>query len=235
MTTSNQTIYELDRDTIVKAAMRKVGALASGQTPSSQDYADAQVSLNALVAIFQKKHGMPLWAREDYTLTLVDGTASYTFGIGQTINIPFPLTVHGITLENSSGGKIDAIPVSKSEFDLLSTNASGTPNSYMYQPRVNYGVLSLWPTPDATAVSTYTCVITYQRPFEGFTASAETPDFPQEWQNALIYNLAYNLAPEYGLPKEDRLELKEAAKMYLEDAMDGSAENASLFFQVNRR
>lgn len=229
MTTSNQTIFEISRDTIIKAALRKLGRLSRGQSPDAQQLADGQEALNAIVAEFTTL-GMPLWARSDFTLPLVNGQNTYTFGVGQAVNIPFPLRIHGIVLRNSSGGVISMFPVARDDFNLLNVTSTGTPVNYTYQPLVNYGVLKLWPTPDASIVSQYSCVITYQRPFQGFTSAAETPDFPQEWQNALIYALAVSLAPEYQIPLMDRQILQKEADIHLTTALSAGVEEASYFF-----
>lgn len=230
MTTSSDTTYELTRNQFIEAAMRKCGRLAKGQSADATDLSNGQQALNALIALFQKIHGMPLWARKDLSVTLVASQRDYTIGEGQTINTPFPLKIQQVVIETITGGSmIELLPIAYNDFRLLNTESTGVPTQFTYQPKINLGILSLWPLPDSTAVSTYTLQLTYQRPFEGFTAAGETPDFPQEWQKALIYNLAVDLASEYGVPLDDRRELKKEAKMALEDAMEG--EDASLLFQ----
>ena len=92
MTTSGTTIYQLSRNDIVAAALRKLGVLAAGQTPSAEDYTNGGVSLNALVAEFRSK-GMPLWARKSYSFTPVVSTGTYEIGIGKTFNTAYPLHV----------------------------------------------------------------------------------------------------------------------------------------------
>lgn len=230
MTTSNQTIFEITRDQIIKAALRKLGRLARGQSPDAQQLTDGQEALNAIVAEFTTL-GMPLWARTDFTLPMVAGQSTYTLGVGQAVNTPFPIRIHGIVLRNSFGGVISMFPVARDDFNLLNVTSTGTPVNYTYQPLINYGVLKVWPTPDATVVSEYTAVITYQKPFQGFTAGTETPDFPQEWQNALIYALAVSLAPEYQIPLLDRQQLQKEAEIHLNTALSGGVEEASFFFQ----
>jgi hypothetical protein len=235
MTTSGVSIYELSRDNIIAAAMRKCGRLAKGQSPDSTDLTNGMQALNAIIAEFQTL-GMPLWARAEYNLTMVAGQRDYTFGVGQTINTAFPLHVQGVVLANASGGAVRTLfPEARDDFNLLNRTSTGTPVSFTYQPKVNQGVLSLWPLPDANAVSDYTVRVTYQRPFDGFTSASETPDFPQEWQNALIYHTAVALAPEFGVPLEDRKLLNQEAKMHLDTALQNAAEDASIFFQVDRR
>lgn len=234
MTTSSVTLYEITRNQIIESAMRKCGRLAKGQSADSTDLANAQLALNGLIAQLQTM-GMPLWARKDYSVTLVAGQRDYTIGDGQTIDTPFPLKMQKVVLETVTGGSMREIfPVAYQDFRLLNTESTGVPVSYSYQPKINVGVLSLWPLPDSTAVSAYTLQLTYQRPFEGFSAAGETPDFPQEWQNALIYNLASILAPEYGVPLEDRKLLSQEAAGHLSTALSGGAEESSFFFYPDR-
>lgn len=235
MTVSSDSTYELSRDNIIAAAMRKIGALSRGQSPDSEDLSNAQIALNSLIALFQTL-GMPLWARAEYSITLVASQRDYTIGSGQTINTDFPLRIYKANLSNSDGSAVPEVnPMARADFMLLNTSTIGTPVNYTYQPKVNLGVLSLWPKPDATAVSTYTLKLTYQRPFYGFTSASETPDFPQEWQLALTYGLADLLAPEYGVPLLDRQVLSKQAKDFLDKALDGGAEETSMFFQAERR
>lgn len=234
MATSNDTTNELTRNQIIEAALRKLGVLAIGQTPETEQYTNGQIALNALISAFQAL-GMHLWARKDYTVTLVASQRDYTIGVGQTINTPFPLKIQTAILELTTGGAMrELVPMAYQDFRTLNTESVGIPVNYTYQPKINLGVLSLWPMADSTAASNYTLQLTYQRPFEGFTASTETPDFPQEWQLALIYNLAMTLAPEYGIPLEDRRMLQQEAKMHLDMALSIGNEESSLYWQVER-
>ncbi len=228
MTTSGQTIIEMNRDSICAAALRKIGAIALGQTASATEITNASEGLNNLVAEFQTQ-GMPLWARKDYTITMTT-TGSYTIGVGQTVSTPFPLKILQAWTVLTGGGSIQELwPNAIDVFNRLPTsNATGIPSQYSYQPFIDYGVLRIWPTPDATTVSTRALHISYLAPFEGFTGAANTPYFPREWNNALIYGLADLLAPEYGVPLEDRNMIKKEAKAHMETALDFGMENASL-------
>lgn len=229
MATSNTTIFELSRDSIISAALRKIGALAAGQTASTEDLSNGQQALNALVSEFQT-FGMPLWKRTQYNLTLTASTASYTIGIGQTVNTAFPLRVLSAVIRESGGSAQEVLQLDREAFNLLNTTSTGKPVQFTYQSLVNSGVLKLWPIPD----SAYVLEITYTKPVDGYTSASETPDFPQEWQNALIYGLAVLLAPEYGVPINDRSILFKEAERHLDIAKDFNFENASVYMQVDR-
>ncbi len=228
MTTSGIYSYQLTRNQIIEAALRKLGVMAEGQTPSAQNYSDGMMALNTVIAQL-RAIGMSLWARFEYTFTPT--TNSYTIGTGMTLNTQFPVRLLQ-AYRTDNGAKIPMDLVAREDFNILPTNSTGTPLKVNYQPFVNYGVISLWPTPTSTNTTTVTLV--YQRPFQYFTASTETMDMPEEWYNAIIYNLAVRLAPEWGVPLPDRQMLMQEAKMYTEDALMVGQEDASLFLQPMR-
>lgn len=68
-------------------------------------------------------------------------------------------------------------------------------------------------------------------PFEGFISAADTPYFPREWNNALIYGVADLLAPEYGVPLNDRGMFRKEAEAHREMALDFGLENTSFTIQ----
>jgi len=228
MTTSSTYSYQLTRNQIIESALRKLGVLAEGQTPSTQNYSDGMMALNTVISQLRAV-GMPLWARSEHTFTPTTGT--YTIGTGMTLDTPFPVKLlQAIRTENNA--KIPMEVISRQEYNQLPTSNSDSPLKVNYQPFINYGTISFWPTP--TSSNTATVTLVYQRPFQYFTSSAETMDFPEEWYSALIYNLAVRLAPEWGVPLPDRQLLMQEAKMYTEDALMVGQEDASFFISPDR-
>lgn len=232
MTTSGITIIEMTTTTIVAAALRKIGAIALGQTPTAIETTNATEALNNLVGEFQTL-GMPLWAEKNLVVPMVAGQSQYIIGVGLVVNSAFPLKVlQAWTVDKSGGSKQQLYPNSIDVFNRLpqNTSSSGYPSQYMYQPKINFGELNLWPTPDATTVANKTLTINYIAPFEGFSFISSTPYFPREWNNALVYGLAALLAPEYGVPLNDRGFLNKEAMEHREMALDFGLENASITF-----
>lgn len=228
MTTSSIYSVQYSRDDLSTTALRKLGVIAEGQTPSPQNLSDAAVSLNMLVGMLRAK-GMPMWARAYYTFSTSVNTSTYSIGTGQVFNTPYPLKmlqVYRIT----DGTRIDMDLEADYNFNQLPTNSTGIPIKATYQPQVNLGTLKLWPTPDATAASS-TFTLVYQRPFQYFTSSTDTMDFPEEWYIPIVYNLASLLAPEWGVPIGDRNMLMGEAKGYLDDVLSMGGEDASMFIQ----
>ena len=228
MTTSSVYSYQLTRDEIATAALRKLAVLAEGQTPSSQNLADAQVALNSAIAQMRSV-GMPLWARTEYTITPT--TNVYNIGTGQTISTPFPVRLLQ-AYRTSGNARVPMEIVAREDFNILPTSSSGTPLKVNYQQFINYGVLSFWPTPSSTNTDTVTLV--YQKPFQYFNSSTDTMDLPEEWYNALIYTTAVLLAPEWSVPLSDRQMLKAEANEYVAMAEQSGQETGSFFVQPER-
>ena len=237
MATSGITTTELNRDSIIKGAMRKIAALSKGQVPDTEDLSNASEALNNLVAEYMTL-GMPLWAETFANIPMVGGVNLYTLGVGQQINMAFPLRIlQAWTTLTDGGSKQELNETALYDYSLLptATLTSGVPSQYTYHPKINYGTFRIWPTPDSVTASQRTLTIRYNAPFDTFVAGTDTPYFPREWNNALVYGLAALLAPEYGVPLNDRGMLMKEAEAHKQTALDAGTEWASLFFQPDRR
>lgn len=236
MATSGVTTLQLTRNELIDAAIGTLGVLARGQTPDTEDYTVAATKLNMLIAQMRTKQ-LPLWKRTEYSLTLTASTLSYTLGDGLPLDTPYPLKMlEAYSVPVSGNTRIPIEIISNSEFNILPYSTSGgQPIQLTYQPYINYGVVKVWPTPDSSVATNYTVKLVWQAPFEYFSASTDTLDFPEEYYLPIVYGLAALIAPNWGIPLEDRRELKKEAKEYM-DAVDSfGEEDASLFFQVDRR
>jgi len=234
MTTSGISSYQLTRDEIITASVRKLGAVARGQTLDTDDITTGAQALNTLLASY-RTIGMPLWARKEYPFSPTLNTSSYTIGSGQTLDTPYP--VHLLEAFRVDSGGLTKIPIdikASVDFNQLPLTPGGPPLILNYTPQINVGTLKLWPTPDSSA-TTSTVTLIYQRPFEYFTVSTDTMDMPEEWYNPVIYGLAVLLAPEWGISLMDRRELKEELKTYLDMAMQTGVEDGPFSFSPNRQ
>ena len=227
MATSGTTSWTLQKDTAINAALRKLGVLSGGSAPQTYEITNATETLNGMIKSWHAD-GMPVWAINDYSFPTVANTSSYLIGTGQTLNTPAPLKV--IQAYRNQGTTSANVPMNiytEYNFNLLPTTASaGTPVNLWYQPLSSTGVINLWPAPLDTS---YTIHIIYQRPFEDMTSSTDNFDFPSYWMEAVIYGLAARLAPEYGIPIQDRQLLMKEAEMFHQQALMFGSEEGSLY------
>lgn len=224
------TLLSFTRDQLITLAIKRLGVLAQGQSPSTEDLADGAAFLSTLVAELRTK-GMPLWKRTTYSFTPTSQVT--TIGVGKTLDTPFPLKLlQAYTLTNTGQNKIQMEILSDYDFNYLPISTTpGMPLKISYQPQNEYGTIKLWPLPDGAS----TVSIVYQAPFDYFDSSVDTMDFPEEWYNALIMKLSVLLAPQYGIPLPIRQDLKQDAKEALEDALSFGGEDGSFYFSVDRR
>ena len=233
MPTSGSTDWTLNRDQVIKAALRKLAVLPSGGSPSTAQTNDATDALNSIVKTLQAD-GMPVWKITSKTFTVTSGTSSYNIGPSLTINGPTPLKVIQAFYTLSGGNNTPMNVYNRYDFNLLPTNNnSGTPVNLYYQPLADTtGVIKVWPTPSD---STTTITIHYQSPYEDMDSASDAFDFPSYWIQPLTYLLAWSLAPEYGIPPKDRDEIKEEAKYWKDYALSFGTEEGSMFLQPNRQ
>lgn len=308
MATSGSKNFTVNRTDLIESALRKLGAYDAGDTPSSEELADANMALNLMVKAWSAK-GLNVPWRETLTLFLQPDTRSYRIGptgdectesfvettlsaaaISGATTITLTSTT-GITAADRIGIKLDSgaihwttvvvaatttittglasaaasgnrvyayttkcnRPVSllyahtrdsggidneveligEVAYRMLSNKGSGgRPNQAYYQTTIDNGTLFVWP---ANAGGVDKMVLISQALVDDFDAASDNPDFPIEWARAIIFGLADDLGPEYGiLPKfQDRLERK--AMRLLEDLLDHDVENASVIVGAEHR
>ena len=123
----------------------------------------------------------------------------------------------------------------ESYFDLPLKSGSGTPNLLFYDRRGganSTGYLYFWQaeTSPADAIK-----FTWARPIQDFNAAADDPDFPQEWTQCLIFNLALVVAPEYDVPPIKFSMIKGFADTYLAQMQWNEMELEAISFVPARR
>jgi hypothetical protein len=171
-------------------------------------------------------------------MNLFTSSAGITVGAGGTFDsIPAPLKIiQAIRRDTSSN--ID-VPMELYTYDyyqsLSNKTVTGAPVGFFYQPKGSLGTLKLWLLPDTYWQDNGAVVVRYQRPFQDAGASSDNLDFPVEWNRCMIYTLAYDLAPEYGLDVQQRVGLKKDRDDLLAMALGFGTEEGSLYLQPQRR
>ena len=236
MTTSNSTVFNVTRDQIITGALRILGVLSTGQTPDPGQVTEAAEALNIFVKALEAE-GMPQWGINDYAVPLTAAAATYEIGVGRTIDTPKPLKVlQAWNHDSTSNVDIPMRLLTRQEYNMLGNKtSSGNPIQFYYEPKLDYGVLHVFPVPGSTEAANNTVYITYQRTFEDFLIAGNTPDFPQEWLETLKYGLAVRLASEYGIDAESRRLLTQEYMTIKNAALSFGSEEGSMFLGIDRR
>lgn len=137
-----------------------------------------------------------------------------------------PLWITSARFRNSSGSERPLVIWGRDQFQQIPLkSATGKATTMYYCPAVSSSTLLLWPTADDVG----DCIrFTYVRRIQDFNSSSDNPDLPQEWLEAITYNLVPRIAPAYGKdlakmnPGLIQLAQSSLMQMQLWDAEDGS-------------
>jgi hypothetical protein len=123
--------------------------------------------------------------------------------------------------------------IGENEYRRQSNKSSdGPPVEVWYNPRGNQstGLLHVWPVDGGKNWDKL--VLIAQHLPDDFDVAGNTPDFPIEWGNALVWNLAAELASEYGATEREQVRLWTIAQNKLDKMLDYDQENASVRFAL---
>ena len=226
MATSGVSSYNITRDQIINDALLALNLISPIETATATEIAVAKRRLNNMIKAWQGM-GIGLWLNDQKSLTLVVGQQSYLFGPGRAITVR-PLTIVEARLKSSDGIETMLEAISRDEYFTLPLKTStGKPSQYYYDPQLTDGVFYIWPTADD---DTDSIQLTIRTPIEIFVNLNDNPDFPIEWAEALVYNLAKRLAADYEVSADKFLMISALAKESFAEANNFDREPVSTFF-----
>ena len=179
---------------LIKASLRAIGAIATGETPTADELADGLEALNSLIKSWSQNRNLTYYHTED-SHTLTAGTGQYTMGSGLTISTTKPVEIlRMFTRGTGVDVPIDHRIGEKKFYKIATKTTTGVPNWCYVNWGTNFIALNLFPVP-ASALTLYIYSI---KALTTYTALTTTISHPEGYERALRWNLAIELAPEYG-------------------------------------
>lgn len=175
--------------------MRLLGQLAAAVSPTTDEYANGLITLNAMLGSWNNERLM-CYATRDETIALSNGDTSKT--IGPTGDLVTTRPVQIIAAYIVQGGiSYDIRILSDTEYAGLSFKGADAswPTAIYYEALMSNGVIFLYPVP---STSSDLHVVT-RTPLTAF-AAGDTVTLPPGWEDALATNLAVKFAPEFDMP-----------------------------------
>jgi hypothetical protein len=231
---SSVSTFSITASDIISAALRKLDVIGVGETPLTEDFTNCLFGLNIMVKSWQTD-GYYLWKVEEILVPMV--AATNTYQIGPTATGPGavvtnrPLRIREAYIRDASGNDTTLLVTSRQEWVMLGQKTSqGVPNQLWYDPQLTNGVITVFNVPiDATS----TIHLIAQMPIFDFTATTDTPDFPQEAYQALVWGLAEEMAAEYRPTDKLMQVIMNKSKFYRDQLINWSQEEASTYFMPN--
>jgi hypothetical protein len=186
---------------LITASLRLIGALAPGEAMQSTEASEGLATLNRMIDSWSNEN-LLIYSkvREELTLTPSDG--SYTMGSSGNLNTTRAIKIESATIENQSSS-----PMTETALRIIRTAAewagitskestSEIPEYLFLEGTYPLETMNLYPVPTYA----HKLVLYSQKPITQVSTLDTSVSLPQGYDEALTYNLAIRLSPEYGRP-----------------------------------
>lgn len=231
MTVSAVTIYSLGLNSLIDEAFDLIGVGSEGESITADMYARAKRSLNLMLLSWNADEAT--WRREVDALTLVSGQAAYV------LSTPRPMRVEAARRKDTASGYETPMTMwSRQEYldQPNKTTSLSTPVNFYFDRQRDDATIYLWPAPSTAVAAANTVQMDVLRPMFLMDVSNDTLDLPQEWQEAVVYNLAVRLMAKYPVNDQGQANIVVAQAGNLLGLMKAfDQEQASIFLQPEAR
>jgi hypothetical protein len=182
----------------IKRAMRLIGAAATGETPSADELADGLTALNAMLSSWSLESLLvPSIVREEFSF--IGGQQRYSVGTLGDFNTTRPVKIERVTVEiqgaNAFETPVDIVNVDQWVNISIRAVQSDIPTWVYIEGTYPLEYVNFWPVPSSAANK---AVLYSQKLISSFTSVNDAVSLPPGYDDAIDYNLAIRLAPEYG-------------------------------------
>ena len=192
---------------LIERTLKTIGVLASGETTAASDAADAFTILNGMVDSWATQR-LTIFHTARTAFDLSASTQDYTIGTGGTFDIARPLWIVAASIipdKNASSAQKIELPISAAlnttqwQQVAIKGTSSTYPLEFYYDKAWTAGLatISVWPVPSS---STSQLVLYTPTALIKFADRTTDYTFPPGYEEALKYQLAMRLAPEFGRP-----------------------------------
>lgn len=194
--------------TLIREALRSIGAIASGEVPTADEENDALAAMKSMLRHWSNRQ-IRVYSITQDTLALT-GAASYTIGSGGNCNTTWPSAIAG-GFVRIGGVDYNLKAIGPQRYREISLKSLGSIPTYIwYNPVYPLGVIYIYPL-----TSSGTAYLDSLKALSEPAAVTSDVAFPPAYDEAIKWNLALRLCPEYG--KEPSALIVGLAKSALDD------------------
>ena len=180
----------------INRALRILGVLAEGEIPSAETSSDALMALNQMLDSWSTER-LAVFATMDQTFTWAAGAASKTLGPSGNFVGDRPVQLDDSTYYNYNGVSYGVELVNQEQYDsiTLKTATSTLPQVLFVNMDYPDVTMYLYPVPQTALEFHFISVSQLDQP----ALLTTTLTFPPGYLRAFTYNLACEIAPEFGI------------------------------------
>lgn len=182
--------------TLIGAALRKVSSYTPGQGIDGNELTDCLAELNRMLDSWSND-GFLAPFRTLESFAMVVGQASYTIGSGANFSTTRPDNIMSAFVRDSNNQDYYVTTdLTRDEYDAIPLKTTqGLPSTIYYDKQYANGVIYVYPT----AQLAYTIYLDSEKPLTQISSSGTTISLPPGYYDAIVWNLAERLGPDYGM------------------------------------
>lgn len=186
MATSGETDFVETAGDLIHSAAREIGAISMG---AELEDAEMDECLKRLSRMLKS------WSTQANLFREWSGTLTLTPNVGAVSLPPDLRDISTVRLVLTGGQTRPLAPWNRDQyFSIPNREQPGNPIAYYWSHQADADILYVWPVP----TKTITLELTYSGHAQTVTSALETIDLPQEWNEAVVYNLASRIASIFG-------------------------------------
>jgi hypothetical protein len=206
---------------IINLALKTANVVGVGQSSLPEDINDCFNMLNMMIAQWQRRRYM-VYNLKTVSITAT-GATSYTIGLGQQFNTERPAKIEAAFIRMQGGSNLPVdyplqVLRAKEDYDRISIKTlNAFPQYVFYDSTFPVGNVFVWPVPN----NQYQIFLTVMTQLQAFQNLSEVIVMPNEYLDAMHWNLADRILTIYGLPENPKI------TRYAEVSMRAIMENNS--------
>jgi hypothetical protein len=183
---------------LITSSMRLAGIIATGETPTADEASDALDVLNDMLDAWAVENLM-LFRSVNSAFNLIAAQQNYTIGAGGNFNTTRPVGIDGAYV-TYAGLDFPLRLLTTEQWDAIALKSmqAPLPVALYYDPAMPLGTVSIWPIPSQNLPITLSVGMQFTQP----ASLATTLIYPPGYAKAVRYNLAVELAAEFGMPAD---------------------------------
>jgi hypothetical protein len=207
---------------IITGAAKLIGIVFKSEALDADEASDGLVQLNDM---------LDSWSNDDlvtYAYTLesfsLTGATSYTIGSGGTFSTSRPINIATAVVRVSTVDyPLQIITPEQYQLEVSTKGITSTIPEYLtYDNGYPLGTITMYAVPTSGS----TLRMLSNKPLSNLSALTTTVDLPPGWKKALKYNLALDMAPQYG--EEPAPSIVAQAKLSLGAIKRATAKNKAM-------
>jgi hypothetical protein len=180
---------------LITGAMRLIGALATGETPTAPESNDGLNSLNDLLEQWSLEN-LTVWGTDNQTFSSVANQSLYTIGPGGNFATTRPIRING-GFSTYNGVDFTMQLIGEDEYNRISLKTQGQtyPEKLCFINSNPLGIIKLWPVP----ASALPIVLNIDLELTQVPNLVTVIGFPPGYYIAMKHALAILIAADYGI------------------------------------